>query len=95
MDAYYSQVCKLKAKFYGHEFYHILRDYNMVADVLSKLGTRCALVPAGVFVQALQSPMVKTKEEPPTKPDLVHAEGQEVLIIKPDWKTPVDKCAKI
>ena len=42
----------------------------MVVDVLSKLGSKRALVPAGIFVQALNSPTVKIEEEPPTKPDL-------------------------
>jgi hypothetical protein len=29
--------------------------------------------------------MVKLKEDPPTKPDLVLAEDQEVLVIESDW----------
>jgi len=67
------------------EFHHILRDYNVAADVLSMLGSKRALVPAGIFVQALNSPTVKIDEEPPTKPDLVPALGQEVLVSNPDW----------
>ena len=62
-----------QSHFYGFEFHHVFRDYNVVADVLSKLGSKRALVPAGVFVQALNSPTVKIEEEPPTKPDLVPA----------------------
>ena len=61
----------------------------MAADVLSKLGSKRALVPAGVFVQALNSPMVNIEEEPPTKPDLAPALGQEVLVIDPDWRAPI------
>ena len=61
----------------------------MVADVLSKLGSKRALVLAGVFVQALNSPTVKIEEEPPTKPDLVLALGQEVLVTDPDWRAPI------
>ena len=57
------------------EFHHVLRDYNVAADVLSKLDSKQALVPAGVFVQALNSPTVKIEEEPPTKPDLAPALG--------------------
>ena len=61
----------------------------MVADVLSKLGSKRALVPAGVFVQALNSPTVEIKEEPPTKPDLAPALGQEVLVADPNWRAPI------
>ena len=61
----------------------------MVADVLSKLGPKWALVPAGNFVQALNSPTVKIEEEPPAKPDLAPALGQEVLVSDPDWRAPI------
>ena len=73
MDAYCKEIRKLEAHFYGLEFHHVLRDYNVAADVLSKLGSKRALVPAGVFMQALNSPTVKIEEEPPTKPDLAPA----------------------
>ena len=79
MDAYCKEIRKLEAHVYGLEFHHILRDYNVVADVLSKLGSKWALVPAGIFVQALNSPTVKIEEEPPAKTDLAPALGQEVL----------------
>ena len=59
MDAYYMEIRKLEAHFYGLKFHHILWDYNMAADVLSKLGSKWAVVPAGVFVQALNSPTIK------------------------------------
>jgi ribonuclease HI len=89
MDAYCKKVRKLEAKFYGLEFHRITRDYNVAADVLSKLGSKRALVPAGVFVQALKNPTLKLEEELPTKPDLVPAEGQEVLVIDSDWRAPI------
>ena len=89
MDAYCKEIRKLEAHFYGLEFHHVLRDYNVAADVLSKLGSKQALVPAGVFVQALNSPTVKIEEEPPTKPDLAPALGQEVLVADPDWRAPI------
>ena len=44
MDAYCKEICKLEDHFYGLEFHHILRDYNVAADVLSKLGSKRALV---------------------------------------------------
>jgi hypothetical protein len=50
MDAYYLEVYKLENKFYGLEFHHIIRDNNIAADVLSKLGSTRTQVPAGVFV---------------------------------------------
>ena len=71
------------------EFHHVLRDYNMAANVLSKLGSKRALVPARVFIQALNSPTIKVEEEPPTKPDLVPALRQEVLVAGPDWRAPI------
>ena len=86
MDAYCRKIHKLEFHFYVLEFHHILQDYNMAADVLSKLGSKRALVPAGVFVQALNFPTVKIEEEPPTKPDLAPALGQEVLVADPDWR---------
>ena len=61
----------------------------MAADVLSKLGSKRALVLAGVFVQALNYPTVKIEEESPTKPDLALALGQEVLVTDPDWRAPI------
>ena len=61
----------------------------MAADALSKLGSKRALVPASIFVQALNSPTVKIEEEPPTKPDLEPALGQEVLVTDPDWQAPI------
>jgi len=50
MDAYCKEIRKVEARFYGLEFHHVLRDYNVAADVLSKLGSNRALVLAGVFV---------------------------------------------
>ena len=45
MDAYCTEVRKLEAKFDGIEYHHILRDYNVAADVLAKLDSKWALVP--------------------------------------------------
>ena len=59
----------------------------MVADVLSKLGSKRSIIPPGVFVQALRSPTVKMEEEPPTKHDLAPAIGQEVLTLDTDWRS--------
>jgi hypothetical protein len=41
------------------EFHHVCRDNNVVVDVLSKQGSKRALVPAVVFVQDLHNPSIK------------------------------------
>jgi ribonuclease HI len=56
IDAYCIEIRKLEGNFEGIEFQHIPRNNNVAADVLSKLGSRRALVPAGVFVQHLRKP---------------------------------------
>jgi ribonuclease HI len=59
IDAYCSKICKLEGHFKGIKFQHVPRNNNVVADVLSKLGSRRALVPAGVFIQDLYKPSIK------------------------------------
>jgi hypothetical protein len=46
-----AEVRKLEAHFKGLEFHHVCYGNNVAADVLSKLGSKRALVPADVFVQ--------------------------------------------
>jgi ribonuclease HI len=58
MDVYCLEVRKLENKFYGLEFHHVIRDNNVAVDVLSKLGSTRAQVPAGVFVQELHTPSI-------------------------------------
>jgi hypothetical protein len=87
MDAYCLEVCKLENKFYGLEFHHIVRDNNVAADVLSKLGSTRAQVPAGVFVHELHAPSIPE----PVPPIIVPAHppaGQEVMMIDVDWRQP-------
>jgi ribonuclease HI len=59
MDAYCVEIRKLEGHFEGIEFQHVPRNNNIAADVLSKLGSRRALVPVGVFVQDLRKLSVK------------------------------------
>jgi hypothetical protein len=40
MDAYCKEIHKIEAKFYGLKFHHVPRDYNVAADILSKLGSK-------------------------------------------------------
>ena len=58
MDSYCMEVRKLKNKFLGLEFHHVARDSNVTTDVLSKVGSTRAQVPAGVFVQELRKPSI-------------------------------------
>jgi hypothetical protein len=87
MDAYCLEVRKLENKFYGLEFHHVVRDNNVAADVLSKLGSTRAQVPAGVFVHELHTPSIP--EPVPTTTDPVPSQsGQDVMMIDLDWKQP-------
>jgi ribonuclease HI len=86
MDAYFEEERKLEKKFYGLELHHVIRDNNVGIDVLSKLGSSRAEVPAEVFVQELYRPSIKNPDElsTPSNP----APDHQVLIIDPDWTLP-------
>jgi ribonuclease HI len=87
MDAYCLEVCKLENKFDGLEFHHVVRNKNVAADVLSKLGSTRAQVPAGVFVHKLHAPSIP--EPAPTTTNPAHPPtGQEVMMIDVDWRQP-------
>jgi hypothetical protein len=93
MDAYYAEIRKLEGHFEGIEFQHVPRNNNVAADVLSKLGSRRALVPAGVFVQDLRKPSIKLLDpdnpEPPSN-DQNSAPPRDVLMSEKedDWRKP-------
>jgi hypothetical protein len=87
MDAYYLEVCKLENKFYGLEFHHVVRDNNVAADVLSKLGSTRAQVLAGVFVHELHAPSIP-KPAPTTTDPASSPACQEVMMIDVDWRQP-------
>jgi ribonuclease HI len=87
MDAYCLEVRKLENKFYGLEFHHIIRDNNVAADVLLKLGSTRAQVPTGVFVHKLHAPSIP-KPAPPTTVPAHPPAGQEVMMIDVDWRQP-------
>jgi hypothetical protein len=59
MDAYCAEIHKLEGHFEGIEFQHVPQNNNVATDVLSKLGSRRALVPASVLVQDLRKPSIK------------------------------------
>jgi ribonuclease HI len=83
MDAYCLEVRKLKNKFYGLDFHHIIRDNYVAADVLSKLGSTRAQVPVGVFIHELHAPSIPEPAPPTTVPAHPPA-GQEVMMINVD-----------
>jgi ribonuclease HI len=87
MDAYYLEVCKLENKFYGLEFHHVVRDNNFAADVLSKLGSTRAQVPAGVFVHKLHMSSIP-KLAPMTTDPRLSQPSQEVMMIDTDRRQP-------
>jgi ribonuclease HI len=87
MDAYCLEVCKLENKFYGLVFHHVVRDNNVAADVLLKLGSTRAQVPAGVFVHDLHAPSISEPAPPTTDPAHPPA-SQEVMMIAVDWRQP-------
>jgi ribonuclease HI len=87
MDAYCIKVRKLENKFYGLEFHHVVHDNNVAADVLSKLGSTRAQVPAGVFVHDLHVPSIPEPAPMTTDPAPLLA-GQEVMMIDVDWRQP-------
>jgi ribonuclease HI len=87
MDAYCLEVRKIENKFYGLEFHHVVRDNNIAAGVLSKLGSSRTQVPAGVFVHELHAPSIPEPAPTTTSPAPLPA-GQEVMMIDVDWRQP-------
>jgi hypothetical protein len=67
MDAYCLEVHKIENNFYGLEFHHVVRDNNVAADVLSKLGSTRAQVPTGV-VHELHAPSILEPAPTTTNP---------------------------
>jgi hypothetical protein len=93
MNAYCAEIRKLEGYFEGIEFQHVPRSNNVAADVISKLGSHRALVPAGVFVQDLSKPSINLLDidnpEPPLN-DQNSAPPHNVLMSKKqdDWCKP-------
>jgi hypothetical protein len=48
---------------FGLKVHHVLREHNVGADMLSKLGSTRAQVPVGVFVQELKQPSIKSSPQ--------------------------------
>jgi hypothetical protein len=87
MNAYCAELRKLEDHFEGLEFHHVSRDNNVAVDVLSKLGSKRVVVPAGVFVQDLRKPSIRLLSDPkmshsdiPGSCDVLMAEAEN------DWR---------
>jgi hypothetical protein len=96
MNAYCAEVRKLEAHFEGLEFHHVSRDNNVAVDVLSKLGSKRALVPAGVFVQDLHKPSIR----PLSDPEMPHSDtpplgSRDVLMVEAEDNWRLDFIAYI
>ncbi|XP_072146349.1 uncharacterized protein [Setaria viridis] len=63
MDASCAEIRKMEGKFYGLEFHHVIRDKNMAADALAKMGSTRSEVPPRVFIQDLIKPSIKNPKE--------------------------------
>jgi hypothetical protein len=85
MDAYVQEVRKLENKFSGLEVHHVVREHNVGANVLSKLGSSRTQVPAGVFVQELKQPSIKPSPQVTTDAGLQQPD-QEVMMLGEDWR---------
>ena len=84
MDAYVAEIRKLENKFSGLEIHHVVRNNNVAADILSKLGSDRAEVPPGIFVHELHQPSINTST--PMEIDSVPQEtSREVMMIEADW----------
>jgi hypothetical protein len=79
MNAYCTEVRKLEDHFEGLEFHHVSHDNNVTVDVLSKLGSKRALVPVGVFVQDMRKPSIRFLSDQETSPRDVPG-SRDVLI---------------
>jgi hypothetical protein len=85
MVTYVQEVRKLENKFSGLKVHHVVREHNVGANVLSKLGSTRAHVPAGVFVQELKQPSIKSSPKVTTDAGLQQPD-QEVVMLGEDWR---------
>ena len=85
MDAYVAEIRKLENKFSRLEIHHVIRDNNVEADVLSKLGSDRAELPPGIFVHKLHHPSINTSisMEVDSTPQET---SQGVMMIEFDWR---------
>ena len=82
MGAYCAEIRKLEKKFQGLEILHVLRDSNIAADILAKLGSDRAKVPPSVFIEELSAPSIKQPSE--ITPE-ISAKDNQILVITTSW----------
>ena len=63
MASYRFLVQQLSGYFEGCEFLHVPRNDNEQADALARIGSTRQAIPAGVALQCLLKPSVKTSPE--------------------------------
>jgi hypothetical protein len=80
MDAYVQEVRKLENKFSGLEVHHVVREHNVGADVLSKLGSTRAQVLEGFFNQELKQPSIKPSPQVTTDAGLQQPDREVMLL---------------
>jgi hypothetical protein len=78
-------IHKLEDKFSGLEILHVIRDNNVGADVLSKLGFDQADVPPRVFIHELHHPSIK-KPNPMIIDQAPQEASRDVMMIEVDWR---------
>ena len=88
MMVYCLEIKKLKDKFHGLEYIHVLRGKNEIADELPKLGSSRSVVPSGVFLHVLHEPTIRKKVD--GKADL----SKEDLAILEDMSQKTDYVGK-
>jgi hypothetical protein len=63
----------------------VIREHNVGADILSKLGSTRAQVPAGVFIQELKQPSIKSSPQITTVTGLQKPD-REVMMLRKEWR---------
>src|SRR5437868_112502 len=86
MSAYCQQIRKLEGTFDGLELTYVLRNDNIEADELAKMGFRRTSVPTGVFVQQLHQSTINEELPEPAEP--AKKPIAKVFEINPEWTTP-------
>jgi ribonuclease HI len=84
MDAYVTEIHKLRNKFSGLGIHHVIPDNNVGADVLSKLGSG-ANVPPGVFIHELRHPSIKVPDSSSIAQGPKESNRGD-LMIEVDWR---------
>ena len=85
MDSYVAEIRKLENKFSGLEIHHVIRDNNVAADVLSKLGSDRVEVPPGIIVHELHHHSISTST-PMEVESTPQETSREVMMIEVDWR---------